>query len=131
MFNIDDVNKEVDCKGSIIDAPENLLWVRISPVGDGTPHVEIENSKAFYVSSERGVELFRKEVQSLDELLFLIFERITFRMACDFELKNRIENQDCRKIIFAKQLELIKKIDLKWETKISEEIDKVLERSPY
>lgn len=94
MFDINVVNKEINEKGALINAPENLLWIRVSPRGDGSPHVEITDHKAFYVASERGMEIFRKEAHNLDELLFFIFETITFTMACDYECKNRIKGQD-------------------------------------
>lgn len=131
MFDINTVNHEVNSKGALIDAPKNLLWVRISPTGDGSPHVEITKDKAFYVASERGMEIFRKEASDLDELLYFIFKDITKSMARHYELNNRIADEDTRRQVFSKQLELLEKINPKWAELERAEIGKILERSPY
>jgi hypothetical protein len=131
MFTIETINHEINIKGNLIDAPKRLLCIPVRPTGDGTPYVEIKDNKCFYVSSERGIEYFRKEINGLDELLFLIFESVTFSMACDFEANNRIENQDTRRQVFAKQLELLGKLDSRWEKRVKKDIEKILENAPY
>jgi len=131
MFDINIVNEQVNFKGALINAPKELLWVRVSPSGDGSPHVEITNDKAFYIASERGMEIFRKEAHTLDELLFFIFKDIVCDMASDFELKNRIPEQDSRRIRFKKRLGLLEKINPKWVELERKEIEKILERAPF
>lgn len=131
MFDVDVVVREVERIGAIINAPNLLLVVHFAPVGDGTPHVEIKGGECFYVSSERGCEFSRRKVGVLSELLYLIFERVTTRMAIDYELKNRLLGQDSRRIIFSKKLELLGKINPVWEDLERKSIEELLEESPY
>jgi len=56
--------------------------------GDGNPHIEVIDDRIFWVSSERGAELFRILVDE-DELFFLAMEIQTRRMAQDEELRTR------------------------------------------
>ncbi|MBK8147669.1 MAG: hypothetical protein IPK58_05505 [Acidobacteria bacterium] len=83
---------------------------------DGTPHVEIIGDEYHFVSTERGLDLFRKSFGSKDEILYEMIALDTFWMGVDFEFKNRIESLDCRRMIFAKQLELLNLIDPEWGT---------------
>ena len=131
MFDFDLLEKEVEKIGNIIGAPRSLLIVNTSPIGDGTPHVEFKNDECFYVSSERGHEIFREKISDLNELLYRIFDRITTRMATDYELDHRVESQDCRRLIFDKKLELLGKISSDWEDRERREIAKTLAVSPY
>lgn len=131
MIDVELLNEAVIKKGKIINAPKPLLVVHTSPLGDGTPHVEIKNGECFYVSSERGYEFFREKITNINELLFRIFDRITSRMASDYELENRIEAQDCRRLIFDKKLELLGKISPEWEDREREKIRLILEKNPY
>jgi len=43
-------------------------------------------------------------------------------MASDYELNNRVPNQDSRRLLFAKQLELISAIDPKFYEKLERDI---------
>ena len=131
MFDFDLLEKEVEKIGSIINAPMSLLIVRTFPIGDGTPHVEFKDDECFYVSSERGHEFYREKITDLNELLYRIFNRVTTRMAMDYELAHRVESQDCRRLIFNKKLELLGKISPDWEDRERREITKTLIRSPY
>lgn len=73
-----------------INAPTYLLPTYISPIGDATPHIEIDHSGLYhYVISERGTEYERKTTSAINELLYWVFASVTFSMACDYELKNR------------------------------------------
>jgi len=131
MHGIDEISQEIRAKGQLICAPKHLLVVHVSPVGDGTPYIEVASDGYFYVSSERGCEIFRKKASSKNELLYFIFKDITWSMANDYELANRIEKQDPRRMIFSKKLELLKKVNPEWESKEKEEINKILRNSPY
>lgn len=131
MIDIDFLKNEVEKKGKIIGAPKALLLVHEAPLSDGTPYVEIKGGDCFYVSSERGHEIFRHKIASLDDLLYRIFDRITMRMAIDYELDNRVTNQDCRRIIFDKKLELLGRLDNEWRKIESDKIRHILQDYPY
>jgi len=117
--------------GALIGAPKEFLTVYAGPVGDGTPYVEIKGGKYFFVSSERGYEIFRKKATNEDEILYLIFKDIAWKMANDFELRNRALGKDCRRITFSKIIEIMNKVNADWGNKVEQEIDQILERSPY
>jgi hypothetical protein len=98
---------------------------------DGTPHVEIEGGAFHFVSTERGLDLFRKTFDSKDDLLYEMIALDTFWMGVDHEFKNRIENLDCRRMIFAKQLELMNLIDPLWAARRADGIEQTLAENPY
>ena len=115
-----------------INAPPYYLPTFSSPKGDATPNVEVDSSGLYnYVISERGTEYERRMTSDLNDLLYWIFASITFSMACDFELKNRVENKDFRRIMFAKQEELLGNLDKNWEERERKEHKSILVNSPF
>lgn len=85
-----------------LNAPLYELPTFGPPIGDGTPNIEIDDQGLFhYAMSERGEEYDRNTTAELDEVLYLIFSDVTFKMALDFERKNRIETQDFRRLVYA------------------------------
>ncbi|MDP1540269.1 MAG: Imm63 family immunity protein [Moraxellaceae bacterium] len=131
MFSLEILKNKVEKIGAIIAAPKSLLVIHTKPVNDGTPYVDINNHECFYASSEKGHEYFRENISDLNELLYLIFDRIVFRMAVDYELENRIEKQDCRRLIFDKEIELMGKIDAEWQQRKQKEISTILAEYPF
>ena len=131
MFGVEDISKEVRKRGSVISAPESLLVIWTKPQGDGTPYVEINDGEYFYISTERGYNIFRRKASDLDEILYLIFSRITRIMASEHELKNRVPHQDCRRVLFKKCLELIGILSDSWRIKAQQEIDETLAANPF
>lgn len=97
----------------------------------GAPHVEIDDNGFHFVTTERGLELERKTFETADEFLFEAISLDTFFMGVDFEFRNRDENLDCRRKIFAKQLELLELIDPEWGRRREKEIGSILEKNPY
>ena len=80
---------------------------------------------------ERGQILSENRAKDIDELLYWIMKDILWQEASDFELKNRRPNQDFRRLFFAKQLELMGKINSLWELKRRNEIINILSVAPY
>ena len=97
----------------------------------GRPHVEVENVLYHYVVMERGEELERRSTESYDELLYWIFSDVTHNLAFSYELRNRVEDQDCRRIAFPKQIELMKRISSTMGTRLEGDIADILRRAPY
>ena len=52
-------------------------------------------------------------------------------MACNYELKNRSEDKDCRRIMFEKQEELLGILNDVWKQKRKEEHRSILEKHPF
>jgi len=84
-----------------------------------------------YVTVERGEEIDRKTTDNLGTLLYWIFADITFSMACKYELRNRNNAKDCRRIIFEKQEELLGTLSENWLQKEKEEHQIILVNHPF
>jgi Immunity protein 63 len=97
----------------------------------GRPHVEVQNALYHYVVVERGEELERRSTERYDELLYWIFRDVTYSLAFAYELRSRVEDQDCRRIAFAKQIELMKQIGSTMSLRLEEDIADTLRRAPY
>ena len=131
IYSISTIRKKVMEYGKKIHAPSHLLSVRASSDGFGTPHIEIDENGYNYVVSERGEEFERRQTKDIDKLLYWIFKQIVFIMASDYELENRKPNEDFRRQLFAKQIELMEQLDSKFAQWNKEDLDKILEESPY
>ena len=148
IFSLNFVRKRVQELSQKIAAPEGHVLIGESR-GDGTPNIEIlgdyefvrgiqgtpisrsvEKSFAFVVN-ERGIEYERRITTDLDELLYWIFEVITSSMASDFELRNRMEEQDSRRLWFAKQEELLGLLNPKWQDRIKIHHAEILKDHPF
>lgn len=96
------------------------------------PHIEVDNFGSLnYVIIERGEELERKITDKLDDLLYWIFSSVTFSLACNIELKNRIEDKDCRRIMFENQEELLGQLNENWRLKEIVEHQEILKKRPF
>jgi Immunity protein 63 len=94
-------------------------------------HIEVDATLYHYVVVERGQELDRKSTPNYDELLYWIFSDATHNLAFDYELQNRIEDQDCRRTAFPKQIELLSRISPEMGTRRAKEIEDILRMHPY
>lgn len=128
---IKEIQDEVYRLGKMGNIPPLLLVVLTSPVDDGRPYVLINESVFSYISNERGYEIFKKTTDSIDELIYWILSRAISRMAMNYELENRVEGQDSRRIYFSKIIEVMEKISPLWRIKIQKEINEILKIAPY
>ena len=131
-MTLSDVKKQVDTLGERIDAPQTLLPTYGYSADGALPHIELDNFGNFhFVVVERGQELERRTTAILDELLYWIFDTITFSMACTFELKNRNHTQDFRRILFSKQEELLGCINIDWQERKRNDHSLILAKHPF
>lgn len=134
-MNINEVRKLIYKHGEKIGLPyDSKLYPIFSSTGNvfsdgGT--IYISNNEYHYVIMERGKE--NKHYRSLDinDILYPLFEGITFSLASKYELKNRNEKEDPRKLLWSKQLELLGKIDPLFKERCQKEIDSILKIAPY
>lgn len=131
IYSISTIRRKVREYGKRIHAPRNMLTIRTISDGFGTPHIEIDEKGYNYVVSERGEEYDRKHTKDINKLLYWIFELIVFDMASEYELENRKPNEDFRRVLFSKEIELMESLDLQWAQWKRKEIDKVLNEHPY
>ena len=131
-YSLADIKKMVDELALKINAPTNLLPTYNHIIGDATPCIEVGNNGfLFYVISERGEEYSRKKTDKIDDLLYWIFASVTFEMSCAYELKNRIEDKDCRRIMFNKQEELLGQLNETWMEREQAEHQNILKSFPF
>lgn len=95
----------------IINVPEHLIPTFDYSKDFARPHIEIQEQEYHFVIIERGQELERRKAFEIKEILFWIFDKITFSMASDLELKNRKEGKDFRIQLFSIQENLIRQIN--------------------
>ncbi len=98
---------------------------------NGSPHVEFADGEYHYVVTERGLDLDRKSTADIREMLYWMLYDLTFWMGVSFEFKNRIEGPDCRRVIFAHQLELMKRADAAMAERLEQHISKTLSANPF
>jgi len=131
MRSFEDLQNAIYEYGSKIGAPKSDLRIYPAPQPDGTPYVRIDEHHYYYILEERGYELARYSTTHFDVICYWLMDDIVSKMAGQYELANRIEGQDPRRIRFRKELDLMGALSQDW-LKISErEIKEILERSPF
>ncbi len=114
-----------------LGVPHGRYPYQARPAHDGSPHVEVSDGVYHYVVTERGEELQRRTTHDADELLYWLLQDVTFSLASDFELRHRVPGQDFRRILFTKQLELLRGLDPAWGQRREREIDRTLHHHPF
>lgn len=130
--SLEDIKKTVGELATKISASEILLPTFGYSIDEAHPHVEVDDKGLLhYVTVERGQEQSRETTDEVNTLLYWIFKDVTFSMACNYELKNRIEDKDCRRLMFEKQEELLGILTDAWKRKQEEEHRRILEKNPF
>lgn len=101
MMNINEVRKLIYKHGEKIGLPyDSKLYPIFSSTGtvfsDGGT-IYISNNEYHYVIMERGKENKHYRSLYINDILYPLFEGITFSLASKYELKNRNEKEDPRK----------------------------------
>ncbi|MGF1923763.1 MAG: Imm63 family immunity protein [Bacteroidia bacterium] len=131
-YSLDDIKKKVNELALKINAPTNLLPSYGQQTWDAHPYIEVDSlGFMFYIISERGQEYERKMTNKIDELLYWVFANVTFSIACAYELKNRIEDKDCRRMMFDKQEQLLGQLNDNWRQKENAEHQSILRTNPF
>ena len=80
---------------------------------------------------ERGIVKQDIFTQSLFEISFLAIEDHVFWMSVNYEAKHRIPNQDSRRLMFSKRLQIYSAIGPEYAAKAMQEIQETLEKAPF
>lgn len=131
MKTLTEIEAEVTRLSERVKAPGNAYPTFGYTADFARPHVEVKDGQYHYVAVERGAEVFRESTSDLDELLYWIFEGVTFSMACAYELEHRIPGQDFRRLMFSKQVELLTSIDPAMGRRVEDEIAQTLRGAPF
>lgn len=130
-MTLKEIENKVNQLAQIIKADSKLMPTYGFSKDFAYPHIEVDNIGMHYVIIERGQELERRTTTNLNELLYWIFDSVTFSMSTEFELKNRDESKDCRRIMFAKQEELLGSINPEWKKIAERKHQAILIRNPF
>lgn len=131
MYALGQIKSHVEHLAVLIGARGDQLPTYGHSEQTGRPHIEVDIRGYHYVAAEGGSEFHRWTTHDLDALLYAVFRSVTFAMASEYELHHRIAEQDYRRLIFKKQIELISVLSLDWGGRLSHEQDKILELYPF
>jgi hypothetical protein len=130
-LTLEDIKNEVIELAEKINSPSSLLPTFGRTEDGARPHIEFDNRGFHYVVVERGNELERRTSSVKDQLIYWIFSSVTFSMACEYELHNRVPNQDFRRLLFKKQIELMRQVRPEFAKDLETEQKRILVRHPY
>jgi len=102
-----------------------------SATHDGSAHVEFSDGVYHYVVTERGSELEHRTASDADEVMYWLAQDASFSQACSYEVRHRVANQDCRRLLFAKQVELLASVNPSWAGRRAREHQEILKVHPF
>jgi hypothetical protein len=126
-----EIQAEIERRAAAIGAPAALLPSYGASTGHARPHVEVDGRGFHLVVVERGVEEARRTTRDLDELLFLVFEGVTLAMASDHEHGHQDPDHDPRRVLFARQLELLARLSPGWAQRQAADHERLLRAHPF
>jgi Immunity protein 63 len=131
VMTLAEIEAEVERLAARVGASGYILPTYGRSEDGARPHIEADGRGYHYVVVERGQELERITTNDLDELLFHVFESVTFSLASKYELAHRIERQDFRRILFRRQIELLSVLDPRWGERAARGHEQTLRQHPF
>jgi hypothetical protein len=125
------IAREMQRLGQVVGAADSDLPTIGPSLRDAHPYVEVDAERYHYVVNERGVETERLSTPSLDELLYRVACDLTFSIAVAYELRHRVHGQDARRVMFARQVELLHRVSHDWAVRQAAEHEEILSRHPF
>src|SRR4051812_8238508 len=107
MKTLAEIKLEIERLARLIDAGQELLPTCGYSEESRRPHIEVDASCYHWIASDRGHEFDRWTTGDLDELLYAVFSSVTFQMACEYELRHRVPEQESRRLTFPRQIGLM------------------------
>ena len=93
--------------------------------------VYVTSTQYHYIIMERGNVVKHYKSEKIEDILYPLFENITFTLAVKYELKHRNTDEDWRKLMWQKQLALLEAIEIGFADIRRNEIAEILRISPY
>lgn len=119
MSTLDAIRQRVEELAEKVEAPPDSLPT-FGRSEDARPHVEVErDGRMAWVVDERGAEIERRATLDRDELLYWIFESVTWLMA--YQEAHGVPGDDFRRILFTRQLELLGRLKTEWRDRVATE----------
>lgn len=130
MKQLAEIKAEVERLASLIEVDATYLPTFGLSEQSGRPHIDVDAHGYHYIHAERGSEFARMTTQDLDELLYTALSGATFWMGVRYELRHRVVGQDCRRVMFQRQIELLTAVSPAWAQRRSAEIAGILSEHP-
>ena len=132
MKTLTEIKTEVDRMAGMIGVSDHDSLPTYGYTRDAAyPHIEVDDRGYHFVVVERGKEWSRLTSVDLDDLLYWIFQSVTFDLATRFELAHRIEGQDSRRIWFQRQIELLAQLSVEWGEHRRQDQERILRDHPF
>lgn len=128
------LQKELDSiRKRLVDGPgsNGLFLMPDSPTHSGAPHVEIIGDEYHFVVTERGPEFELRKTKESDELLYWFVSGGVSQLARDWELEHRVEGNDSRRLWFAKEVEMLRTLNIEWAKRKELHQKSVLKEHPF
>jgi hypothetical protein len=126
-LTLDDIHGEVDRLAQLIGPPQDLLPSYGISRDFGYPHIEVNGALMSYVVMERGQDIDRHSSVDLDDILYWVFQSVTFSMAVKWEVAHRVAGQDFRRLMWTKQFELLDVLNPHWTARCRRDLGDRLE----
>lgn len=124
------VESELHRLAEFIEAQPNQ-FPTIDNSKEAWPNISFSsNSTVYYEAHGWGEKVFSFPAFDLEHLMFMVFKDITFLMATEYERRNRNSNEDFRRQLFSKQIELMRTLDAEWASRTQREIEEILRAVP-
>ena len=94
-------------------------------------NIYVDGNEYHCVGFDRGRMGRHHHSSDLKTILYYVFDPIVFSLARKYEIARRVKGPDSRRMIFAKQMELMGQIDPNFAKKLSDDLEKVLKKYPY
>jgi hypothetical protein len=131
MLKLFEIEIKVNEMTQKIGTPQNILPTYGYSEQTARPHVVVSSRSYYYVVAQSGQEVSRYATRDIDQLLYRIFVDVTFGLAISYAEKNRIKNQDIRRVAFHRQVELLTLLSPQWGERMSQEQAQILKQAPF
>jgi hypothetical protein len=131
MLNLFEIEEKVNELAQKIGTPQDILPTFGYSEQNARPHIEVGSWTYAYVVSQSGQEVSRYKTRHIDQLLYKIFADVTLMLSIKYAEQNRIENQDIRKTIFPRQVELLALLSPQWGERGANEQAQLLKQAPF
>ena len=132
MMTLTEIRTEADRRAALIGAVGRHSLPTYGYTEDGArPHIEVDSRGYHFIVVERGQEQSRFTTRDLDELFYRIFQSVTHDLAFAYELAHRVETQDCRRLAFKRQVELLVQLSPSWAEREAGKHQHILSEHPF
>lgn len=134
MLTTDELERKI--KKCIAEVLPNITLTQINfSVGTDTSpegtYIYAQNDKYHVVFTEKGKIRTHKELDTEEETLWNVLDVILFDIAMEYAIRNQVQGQDFRRILFTKEIELYSQFGDNYKTRKIKEINEILQKNPY